>query len=144
MYENNNQLVTKRFFNNGLAEIKNGKLQNAQTCITKSDKTESIPRSCKEIRDKGESNSGIYKIKPEHASSAIMVYCDMQTNGGGWTYIHNRFDGTEDFFLNWHDYKYGFGNIGGEFWLGLENIHHLTGKLLSISPKKLYNNFSLR
>lgn len=98
-----------------------------------------VPKDCKEILKRGTTKSGIYKIKPEHSSKSIMVYCDMTTNGGGWTLIQNRFDGTEDFYLNYHDYKYGFGNIGGEFWLGLENIHQLTGIDIKVSSSLEYS-----
>ncbi|XP_066297792.1 receptor-type tyrosine-protein phosphatase S-like isoform X1 [Branchiostoma lanceolatum] len=50
----------------------------------------------------------------------------MDTDGGGWTVIQRRQDGSVPFDRTWTEYEQGFGNVIGEYWLGLGNIHSLT------------------
>ena len=67
----------------------------------------------------------MYIIKPDNLF-AVDVFCDQTTAGGGWTVFQKRLDGSVNFYLDWNDYQHGFGNLSGEFWLGLDKIHLLT------------------
>ncbi|XP_050513139.1 angiopoietin-related protein 7 [Diabrotica virgifera virgifera] len=91
-----------------------------------SEAEDAYPRSCKEILKSGKNKSDVYIIKPKRSIKPFAVLCDMETKGGGWTHIQKRFDGSQDFYLPWRDYKFGFGDLRGEFWIGLENIYHMT------------------
>nr|AFP72288.1 fibrinogen-related protein 1 [Trachidermus fasciatus] len=82
-----------------------------------------LPIDCDDVqRRDNTSSSGVYTIYPGGPTTPLHVYCDMDTDGGRWTVFQRRLDGTENFFRPWKHYKTGFGNVAGEYWLGLENI----------------------
>ncbi|UYV65826.1 hypothetical protein LAZ67_3005570, partial [Cordylochernes scorpioides] len=88
------------------------------------------PRDCSETIPCQSVASGVREIWPL-AGESHKVYCDMETDGGGWTVFQRRgqFNNPQDYFYrNWTDYRRGFGNLEKEFWLGNEIIYQLTSK----------------
>lgn len=42
---------------------------------------------------------------PHDQHQFLQVFCDMEANGGGWTLIQRRENGSVNFQRNWKDYK---------------------------------------
>ena len=78
---------------------------------------------CKDWKALGYTKSGVYYIF--HNRRKMKVYCVMG-DSDAWIRIQRRQDGSVNFNRRWQEYKEGFGDPSGEFWLGNENIHHLT------------------
>ncbi|CAL1287170.1 unnamed protein product [Larinioides sclopetarius] len=95
------------------------------------------PMDCADVLSNGHNKSGIYTIWSKSRvieDKSLDVYCDMDTDGGGWTVIQRRgdFNRSEDyFFKDWTSYKKGFGNVDKDFWLGNDNIFALTNQRYS-------------
>lgn len=86
-----------------------------------------FPRDCGEELKNGPSASKTTTIFLNgNRERPLDVFCDMETDGGGWLVFQRRMDGQTDFWRDWEEYAHGFGNISGEFWLGNEALHSLT------------------
>ncbi|XP_062303553.1 microfibril-associated glycoprotein 4 [Osmerus eperlanus] len=86
------------------------------------------PIDCASLYYNGVHRSGVYTVVPSLGSLPVEVYCDMETEGGGWTVFQRRQDGKVNFNRKWQDYRDGFGELRAEHWLGNDHLHHLTGQ----------------
>ncbi|XP_005111822.1 ryncolin-1-like [Aplysia californica] len=79
----------------------------------------SYPRMCIDVEG-GEARQVVI------LNNGLEVLCDTETDGGGWVVFQRRASEDVDFYRDWDSYKYGFGDLTGNFWLGLEKVHKLT------------------
>ena len=91
----------------------------------------SLPRDCSDLP--AGTSSGVHLVQPGlgRRSDPAWTFCDMTTDGGGWTVFQRRADllPREDFYRDWTEYKNGFGQLEAEFWWGLQKLWLMTAPL---------------
>ncbi|KAH8365283.1 hypothetical protein KR084_007936, partial [Drosophila pseudotakahashii] len=117
-----------------LAETLVSELENVETqyeaIINK------LPHDCGEVNTQAD---GLHLIAPAGQRHPLMTLC----TADGWTAVQRRFDGSAEFNRSWAEYAQGFGKPGGEFWIGNEQLHHLTldnCSQLRVEMQDIYDN----
>ncbi|KAL4216654.1 Fibrinogen C domain-containing protein 1 [Mactra antiquata] len=107
-----------------------GNSMRVDTCFVITDTSKYA--DCSEVKAHCESASdGIYHVTLWNTKRKIQVYCDMTTNGGGWTVFQYRYNGKVDFYRNFAEYVKGFGDLRTEFWLGLDYVEEISSQYKS-------------
>ena len=89
------------------------------------------PRDCSDVPSS--SGSGVYWIHPNPVDpkAKVQAFCQEDDGGGNmWTVFQRRdnIQPRQDFNQSFSVYGQGFGNLAGEFWLGLEPLALLTAQ----------------
>jgi len=93
-----------------------------------------VRSGCEDLKHGGgATTTKVYKVGVTRYNEAGRDFnnrlCDQETSGGGWTVIQRRGDfrkSKENFTRSWDEYKYGFGDLNGEFWFGNDYISELS------------------
>ncbi|PIK37773.1 putative ryncolin-1-like [Apostichopus japonicus] len=88
---------------------------------------EMIPKDCKDLLT-DDTRDGVYTVYPDNWPNGIQVYCEMESNGGGWTVFQRRSSAAVPFYRGWSEYENGFGNPSEDHWLGNKYIHDITNQ----------------
>ncbi|XP_030392464.1 fibrinogen-like protein 1-like protein isoform X1 [Gopherus evgoodei] len=82
------------------------------------------PKDCSEIT--WIRVSGVFVIQPTGLHQ-FEVYCELNSTSEGWTVLQrNQRDTQITWAESWSTYKYGFGNVHNDYWLGTEYIYWIA------------------
>ncbi|PIK61435.1 putative microfibril-associated glycoprotein 4-like [Apostichopus japonicus] len=86
---------------------------------------------CYDLYVDGIGNDGVYTIYPDGWMNGIQAYCEMTSNGGGWTFLQRRSSASVDVYRTWDEYKNGFEHPSRDHWLGYNAMHYSNSQQFS-------------
>lgn len=97
---------------------------------------ESAAFSCKVLRDSGVTASGLYWVNPT-GYEAVQTWCDMVTDGGGWTLVSHAWADSGQYSSNHYSLRCG----GGDFNAAARGVS--SGTLRAVELAQASTEFAL-
>lgn len=102
---------------------------DGNNCLQPTSDPPEIFTDCYDAYLAGHQQDGVFNILPSGwTGPAFDVPCNMSIDGGGWTVLQRRVNGSVNFERDWDGYKNGFGIPGHELWLGNDKIYYITNQ----------------
>ena len=86
-------------------------------------------KNCSEaLNVEGHKKDGLYLYQsiPKHHGHKI-VFCTV-IGSRGYVVIQRRINNDVNFYRDWDEYEQGFGNLEGNFWIGLAKLHFFASR----------------
>ncbi|XP_050743415.1 fibroleukin-like isoform X2 [Drosophila biarmipes] len=119
--------------NNNLSNDKNEEIEDQIALEDEQDEEmETLTQNVEDLEDLIETKNTEINAKDKQIAyqgkriADLLEKLETEANETSWFTIQKRFDGSENFNRNWADYKRGFGDARGEFFVGLDIIHAMT------------------
>ncbi|XP_050078343.1 fibrinogen-like protein 1 [Anopheles maculipalpis] len=111
------QLVQLKSKLNTLTSQMGTLLEREQSCDSRT-----VITDCSDVKE-----SGIFPLRI-CSEPTYNVYCNQSFEGTGWMVVYYRNDGPRNGTFNqtWTSYTHGFGQPGGEHFIGLDRLHSIT------------------
>ncbi|KAM8713204.1 hypothetical protein ACLKA7_013505 [Drosophila subpalustris] len=120
--------------NDGTTSVAKNPPNAGQRNLTAQAKETIVEKITEQYADNCENSVGIQTIQVKGISEPFQVFCDSITSDYPWIVMQRRVSRTVDFNKDWKSFSHGFGDVDGNYFIGLDKVYRLT----STQPYELY------